>query len=450
MTRSLVRYVAGISIGAVASLVSLHAAAGTPDAEGVKATLFFAALSLLAMMLRYQQRGSTISGNISFIPFLAGSAVSPSALLPLSIAVASITADVLDRKETLKTVFNGAQLALSIALGSLLYLALGGRPMLEDPTPPVPAFVALCAALFLVNGLAISGVVSLAEGRRFMPLYRKRALASAGFDVLTFPIIFLFAYVYVKFGMEWTIGLLFPLLGLRQLYKQNWQLEKTNEELLQLMVAAIEARDPYTSGHSRRVARYAQVVGRAVGLSERQLDRLRVASLLHDVGKIYEMFAPVLRKPSLLSREERRLMELHPVKGAELVGKVSQLQDVLPAVRHHHERWDGTGYPDGIAGEEIPLFARIIAIADTVDAMTTERPYRPPLTELDVRKELERCAGTQFDAEIVHCLIEPTNWTSMAKVIKQTQGETSLPIEDDEPLGVRSLRRVSRRSLVVP
>jgi len=126
---------------------------------------------------------------------------------------------------------------------------------------------------------------------------------------------------------------------------------------------------------------------------------------LHDVGKIHERYAPVLRKPGHLSPEEWMTMKQHPVDGAELVSTMSRLRDIVPAIRHHHERWDGTGYPDGLAGETIPTISRIIAFADTIDAMTSERPYRKPLTESEVRSELVRCRGTQFDPTITDKLL---------------------------------------------
>ena len=172
-----------------------------------------------------------------------------------------------------------------------------------------------------------------------------------------------------------------------------------------MMVANLEARDPYTSGHSRRVARNAKIIARAVGLSSRQVDRIGVAALLHDVGKIHEVFAPLLRKPDRLTAEEWAIMQTHPIKSAELVAKVSQLADALGPVRHHHENWDGSGYPDGLAGDEIPLGARIIMFADTVDAMTTDRPYRRAMAPEQVRDEFIRQRGRQFDPEICDRLL---------------------------------------------
>jgi HD-GYP domain-containing protein (c-di-GMP phosphodiesterase class II) len=200
---------------------------------------------------------------------------------------------------------------------------------------------------------------------------------------------------------------------LRQLYKVNWQLEQTNRELLELMVAAIEARDPYTSGHSRRVAEKARVIARATGLREKEIERIVAAALLHDVGKIHEVFGPILSKPGRLTPEEQVIMRTHPIKSAELAGTVTQLRDVVPLIRHHHENWDGTGYPDGLKGDTIPLGSRIIMFADTIDAMTTDRPYRAALDATAVRKELLRFRGTQFDPTICDALLRSPEYSKL-------------------------------------
>jgi putative nucleotidyltransferase with HDIG domain len=204
------------------------------------------------------------------------------------------------------------------------------------------------------------------------------------------------------------LGLAIPLLGARQLYKANRQLETINQELLELMVKAIEARDPYTSGHSRRVAHYSKIIARALGLGSKQVDRVATAALLHDVGKIHEVFAPILRKPGKLTSDEWAIMQTHPAKSAELVSTVSHLRDLVSAVRHHHENWDGSGYPDGLSEEAIPLESRIIMFADTIDAMTSDRPYRAALGEADVRAELIRMKGRQFDPDICDALLSST------------------------------------------
>jgi putative nucleotidyltransferase with HDIG domain len=182
----------------------------------------------------------------------------------------------------------------------------------------------------------------------------------------------------------------------------NLQVERVNRELLELMVKAIEARDPYTSGHSVRVAEYARSVAREFGLPPKHVDDIATAALLHDVGKIHEDFAPLLRKDGRLTPDERMLMQAHPVRSADLAGTIDAFRGRVQAdIRNHHENYDGTGYPDGLAGDAIPIGARIIMIADTVDAMTTDRPYRRALTLAKALEELVKYSGRQFDPSLV-------------------------------------------------
>jgi diguanylate cyclase (GGDEF)-like protein/PAS domain S-box-containing protein len=171
------------------------------------------------------------------------------------------------------------------------------------------------------------------------------------------------------------------------------------------LLAVINARDRYTFHHSEQVVRYSTWLARGLGLDGERLRELRVAALVHDLGKIH-VDPAVLNKPGPLTAAEWEQMRQHPVHGANILRPVRSLGPVIPAVLHHHERWDGKGYPDGLAGEQIPLPARIIAVADAFDAMTTDRPYRPALTEEAAARELERGAGSQFDPSLVRVFLE--------------------------------------------
>ncbi len=166
------------------------------------------------------------------------------------------------------------------------------------------------------------------------------------------------------------------------------------------MVKSIEAKSPFTGGHSERVSQYVEILGQALKMDTDHLDRLKLAALLHDLGKLATPGA-ILSKPGMLTDSEQEEIKKHPSVGAEIVAEAPQLLDVLPVVRWHHERVDGAGYPDGLKGEQIPLEARITAIADAFDAMTSDRPYRRRMTEEEASKELEKNAGTQFDAQLV-------------------------------------------------
>src|SRR5207244_8176010 len=161
-----------------------------------------------------------------------------------------------------------------------------------------------------------------------------------------------------------------------------------------MLAAAIDEKDPYTRGHSGRVAKYSQIIGRELKLPADDLDKLRIAALLHDVGKL-GVADRVLKRPGSLTPEEFGLMKQHTVKGANIMRPVSQLKEMLPGIELHHEHIDGRGYPYGLQGPQIPIMARIIAVADTLDAMTTNRPYQSA-TELDFALEkIKKLTGTR-------------------------------------------------------
>jgi HD-GYP domain-containing protein (c-di-GMP phosphodiesterase class II) len=170
---------------------------------------------------------------------------------------------------------------------------------------------------------------------------------------------------------------------------------------IRMLAAAIDEKDPYTRGHSGRVAKYSLIIGRELGLGDQQLDKLRISALLHDVGKI-GVDDQVLKKPGKLTDDEFALMKQHPVKGANIMRPVAQLKDMLPGIELHHERMDGQGYPYGLVGEQIPMMARIIAVADTFDAITTNRPYQSAMDLEYAVNRINQLGGAKFDMDVVH------------------------------------------------
>ncbi len=179
-------------------------------------------------------------------------------------------------------------------------------------------------------------------------------------------------------------------------YQLHRFLKDESLSTIQALAAAVDAKDAYTQGHSARVARYAVALAQAVGLSDSEVDLVHITGTLHDVGKI-GVPDSILKKAGRLEDDERQIMETHPALGEVIIRKAPQLADTLPGVRHHHERWGGGGYPDGLAGEQIPRIARILAVADTFDAMTSDRPYRKGLSWEVALGEIARGAGTQFE-----------------------------------------------------
>lgn len=175
-------------------------------------------------------------------------------------------------------------------------------------------------------------------------------------------------------------------------------------EITLALVAAAEIHSPPLGDHLRAVSRTVHLIGIDMGLTQDRLDTLVSGALLHDVGKI-GVSDSILQKPGALSKEEEQIMRQHPVVGASLIGEIEELKEAMPAVRHHHERFDGAGYPDGLEGEEIPLEARIVLVADAFDSMIRGRPYRFRISTTDALRELARHAGTQFDPEVVEAFV---------------------------------------------
>jgi putative nucleotidyltransferase with HDIG domain len=194
------------------------------------------------------------------------------------------------------------------------------------------------------------------------------------------------------------------------IHEQNVSLEHANRLLKERSTAAMEslsatvdARDSYTAGHSRRVQQLALAIGRELALSQAELDQLGPAALFHDIGKLAIPDA-ILLKPASLTEDEWALMQSHAAEGARIIDRLGFLGDAVPAIRHHHERFDGTGYPDRLRGEEIPLGARIIHVADALDSMLTTRIYRAARPASEALEELRRAAGSQFCPRCVGAL----------------------------------------------
>jgi ribonuclease P protein subunit RPR2 len=191
---------------------------------------------------------------------------------------------------------------------------------------------------------------------------------------------------------------------LRETFKRErtraQELQRSYTATVSALSNAVEARDAYTGRHAERVSAYGMELARVVGLPLDEMPRLQFGFLLHDIGKVAVPDA-ILYKPEALTEEERALMEQHPLIGAEIVGRVEFLSGAVDVVRSHHERWDGAGYPDGLAGEAIPLAARVFAVADVLDALTTTRPYRPASSFAVAREMITAASGTQFDPRVI-------------------------------------------------
>jgi HD-GYP domain-containing protein (c-di-GMP phosphodiesterase class II) len=415
-----VPFVAIVFVSAIVAAAFVGLTSPRPTLDEAYAALMLVALGVGAEMLSYEHSRKGTSGSISLIPFAAAGLCAPSLASIIAISLGSATVQVLSKRHWVKGLFNVAQMVLGLSLAVLVFataggksfLALKGQTIFAGRAELVPTGL-LVATLLLVNTVTVSGVVAIVQQRSVLEIWKATTVPTAPFIALTAFLAFYLAWLFSSLGSVGAAALVFPLLGVRQLYRTKLELTKVTEELLDLMVAAIEARDPYTSGHSQRVARASKLIARAVGLKPAEIERVGVAALLHDVGKIDEAFAPILAKEGRLTPEEWDTMKRHPIRSAELVGLLSSLRDVVPAVRHHHENWDGTGYPDGIKGEGIPLASRIIMFADTLDAMTSDRPYRKALSVEEAKAEFVRFRGRQFDPTICDRILDEAAWAEI-------------------------------------
>jgi HD-GYP domain-containing protein (c-di-GMP phosphodiesterase class II) len=183
------------------------------------------------------------------------------------------------------------------------------------------------------------------------------------------------------------------------------ELEEMFFQTADSLADAIEQRDPYTGGHTQRVTLYSQAIGKYLQLKPSERKWLKITSVLHDIGKI-GIEDHILKKPERLNPQEFEMIKRHSEIGAKIVEHIRQLKEIIPGVKYHHEQVNGKGYPDGLMGKDIPVLAKIVAVADTYDAMTTDRPYRKAMEKEEAIEELKRCSGTQLDKEVVEAFVQ--------------------------------------------
>jgi putative nucleotidyltransferase with HDIG domain len=289
-------------------------------------------------------------------------------------------------------------------------------------------FVSFGLLFLAVNHAAVALAITLSQGLPFRRVWQQ-VLANSGAslnDVLISPIALAVAFLYVQFSIAGILVLLLPMLFVRYSYLTTSKLREANADLLTALVKAIEIRDPYTSGHSLRVSQLAQRIAEELGLGRISVDLIANAALLHDVGKIEAVYTEILRKPGALTPEERSIMESHVVRGVRLLQDLSSVPaEVVRIVRHHHEREDGKGYPDGLLGDEIPIGSKIIVLCDAVDAMLSDRPYRDALPLSVVLEQLESNAGRQFDHRVVRAATRSEILVQYAEEMRITRSESA-------------------------
>jgi HD-GYP domain-containing protein (c-di-GMP phosphodiesterase class II) len=384
------------------------------------ATFIFVASLLETLKTEFRL---SVKGSTSFIMHMAAALLFGAWWAALVAATSTLVGEIVRGAPPIKVLFNVSQRILAVSAAALAYQALGaqlpptyltdgGVLASEAVQRDLGVFFIFATVYFLVNSTAVNTAVVLSSGRAFREVWNLNTRGVLIYDLIASAVAVLVAWLYTRFdhwvgfGSLGLIGVIVPIVAVRHVYGLYHQLEDSGQELLQVMVKAIEARDPYTSGHSVRVSELSRAIAVELGLSAKEIDQVETAALLHDVGKIHEEFAPLLRKEGRLTEEETALMQTHSSRSAELVGIISKFRGFIQeSVRHHHERWDGQGYPGGLSGVNIPLGSRIILVSDTIDAMTTDRPYRKRLSLDTVIAELQKCKGTQFDPDLVEVTI---------------------------------------------
>jgi HD-GYP domain-containing protein (c-di-GMP phosphodiesterase class II) len=428
----LVVYVFGLCIVAGAMLALARVEVPADASRFRNALVALVGLGFLAEFFALRLRHGTATSAVSFVPYLASILLLGPSWAMIVAGITELVAEtVVRRKPLIKVLHNTAKEIVAIGAAGFLYLSLGSEvPSFLVFTIDIPAFIASTVLYFVISNGAVATAVMLSTGIGFGESW-SQIVGRGGLlqDVLSSSLSPLLAFLLVDLELLGLMLVIVPLFFVRHALHANLKLEQTNRELLELMVKSIEARDPYTSGHSVRVASYAKALARAMNLPAREIEQIETAALLHDVGKIYEEFAPILRKEARLNLEERQLIRTHPIRSADLVSTITSLRGyVQSCVRAHHESFDGGGYPEGLAAEEIPMGARIIMIADTADAMMTDRPYRQARSYEEVVAELESLAGVQFDPRVVEAFKQSTAIRRLIEERRQMLAQTDTDI----------------------
>jgi putative nucleotidyltransferase with HDIG domain len=405
------------------------------------------------------------TSSITFLPLLAAVQLFGPAAAMVLVCVTQVFGELVVRRKPIpRVLFNVSQAVVGTAAGGYLFLLVGGAPLqagLPGGTPTITQqlgpFIVFGLVFLFVNHAAVAMAITLSQGLPFRRVWGLVVSNSGGSlnDILIAPIALAVAFLYVQFGIGGILVVLLPMLFIRYSYLTTSRLRESNADLLTALVKAIETRDPYTSGHSLRVSNLAQQIAEQMGLNRMTVEHVRQAALLHDIGKIEAVYTDILRKPDQLTSEERAVIQSHVTRGEQLLRDLSSVpEDVVKAVRHHHEREDGKGYPDGLLGDEIPVGAKIIVVCDAVDAMLSDRPYRKALPLRVVLEQLEQHRGKQFDHRVVSALVSSDILAEYAEMMRAARAslaaemvqEQSPPPLTTAPSPLPSRGRISLRA----
>ena len=327
------------------------------------------------------------------------------ALAMLITALGALIGETIERERSWdKVLFNAAQYSLTAGISGIVYQQAGGVVGVQNIFRFIfPATI--CALTYcIINITLFILVVSFAKNVRIKTIWRTSIKEMIPSYIAEAPMGFLMAIVYVEVGIIGILLFFLPLLLARRSFELYTKMRKVYLDTIRALAAAIDAKDPYTKGHSERVAEMSLVLAQELNLSDKDIENIEYTALLHDIGKI-GIADNILGKNSSLTNKEFDKIKEHTVMGAKIIEPVDFLKNSYKAIYHHHEKYNGKGYPDGLKSEDIPLSARIIAVADAYDAMGSDRPYRKKLNHNKILRELKEQSGKQFDPEVVKVLI---------------------------------------------
>ncbi len=298
-----------------------------------------------------------------------------------------------------KTIFNISQYIINAGVAGIIYVYVDKQFNFGyEFFNPIAGL--LCLLIFLIlNSLFMALLMSILLKEKLYFIWKNYLLGF--FNIILVSLLgIVLAFSYDSYGVGGILLFFIPLMLARYTFKLYLDMRKNYFETLNVLVRAIEASDPYTSGHSMRVSAYAEAIAKQVGLPQNKIDLIKSAALLHDIGKI-GIDKNILNKTGRLEKEEFETIKSHPEIGATIIADLSYLSNISNIIKHHHERNDGKGYPDGLSHDNIPLETSILTIADSFDAMTTNRPYRSSLSLETALAEIKNNQGTQFNPDIV-------------------------------------------------
>jgi HD domain-containing protein len=309
--------------------------------------------------------------------------------------------------------FNTGQTALYVTVAAACLAFAPSWPGVVAGIPVAQVLVA-SAALHLGNSLLVAGASARHLDRSTLRVWRHNLVLDLG-PHAAMTLMGVCAAELFRSSPLLLPALAVPAVLVHRAVQQSTELRENVREALASLVEVVELRDPYTAGHSRRVAELARAIAIELGLTAEEADAIEDAGKVHDLGKV-AIDPAILLKPGKLTEDEWAEMKLHPVYGADVLARFASYRSGIPLVRNHHESWDGSGYPDGLRGTEIPLGARILAAADTFDALTSDRPYRSGMEVSKARAILEDGAGSQWDASIIEALFRILDTRAMNEV----------------------------------